>query len=577
MAEMDKPAGPRDTGQGAERAPRRGRRRAWPGPWVRGALAIFLLLILALRVMVWIEVPWALALRDTATNNVLTLSLLLASVVTLIVWFCLFSSYAAAARYTVLGACCGAPALFFVLFEADGVDGYMNLGWRFRFAPRPDERMPAVAEEAPRQAGIDLRTESAADFPEFLGPRRRCAVQGIELETDWQAFPPREVWRRRIGAGWSAFAARNGYAVTMEQRGPRELVTCYDIVDGKLVWGHGHDARYETELGGIGPRATPTLTGGKVYALGALGWLVCLEGASGNPIWTRDVLKDVNMPPADNAARMLYGRSNSPLVVDGLVVVGGGGPLDGTAHALIAYDAKTGQPRWKSGAGYPSYSSPTVATLCGVRQILSLDEKHVRGYAIENGRVLWEYSFSESATSDRGPNVAQPVALPGDRVLVSNGYFDGGMVIELHRDADGAFRPSFVWQEPGEVKTKFTNVTIFGDHIYCLSDGIFQCVRWEDGQRMWKRGRYGHGQILRVGGSILVQNEFEKLTLVAADPARHVELSEIDMLAGKTWNNLCLYGDKLLIRNDREAVCFRLALKTADNDKSPAGAATDAP
>ena len=86
---------------------------------------------------------------------------------------------------------------------------------------------------------------------------------------------------RPIGAGWSGFAAVNGFAVTMEQRGPDELVTCYTIATGEVQWAHALTARHGTIMGGVGPRATPTIHAGRVYALGATGVLRCLDGATG--------------------------------------------------------------------------------------------------------------------------------------------------------------------------------------------------------------------------------------------------------------------------------------------------------
>src|SRR6185436_15648996 len=178
---------------------------------------------------------------------------------------------------------------FFTLFTIVEVTGNMVP----RFAPRfskPADVVLGKVETKAKSSGIDLVTTTPDDFPQFLGPDRNNYLSGPNLADDWNATPPREVWRRKIGAGWSAFSVRNGYAVTMEQRGDDEWITCYEVTTGKPVWGDSIPARHENVLGGIGPRSTPTIHNGKIYALGATGVLRCLDGATGKLLWKDDLL-----------------------------------------------------------------------------------------------------------------------------------------------------------------------------------------------------------------------------------------------------------------------------------------------
>lgn len=126
------------------------------------------------------------------------------------------------------------------------------------------------------------------------------------------------------------------------------------------------------------------------------------------------------------------------------------------------------------------------------------------------------------------------------------------------RETDGKFAVETVWKNSRILRTKFTNLTIVGDFAYGLSDGILECVSLDDGQSRWRRGRYGHGQVLGVGDLILVLSENGELALVEANPQEHVELGRIDALEGKTWNSVALYGRLLLIRNAQQAACFEL-------------------
>ena len=193
----------------------------------------------------------------------------------------------------------------------------------------------------------------------------RLQKAGPTLATDWQANPPREQWRREIGAGWSGFATCAGHAVTLEQRGDEEIVSCLSLADGTQRWAVPVRGRHQTVLGGVGPRSTPTIRDGVVYAAGATGWLHAIDGPSGRVKWRKNVLDDLGIDAEKHAAAVAWGRSGSPLVTDTLVIVPGGGPREsgGGAVSLVAYDRATGDRRWTGGAEQISYVSPDLATI----------------------------------------------------------------------------------------------------------------------------------------------------------------------------------------------------------------------
>ncbi len=176
----------------------------------------------------------------------------------------------------------------------------------------------------PASRRADFRLTSEFDFPQFLGPQRTGWVRSPELARDWESNPPRLIWQRTIGPGWSSFAANQNYAVTMEQRGEEECVVCYELATGNSVWSHAIVGRHDTALGGVGPRATPTIYNGYVYALGATGVLRCLN-ESGELVWSDDLRKRYGVTSQEDEANVMFGRSASPLIVDACVVVAGGG------------------------------------------------------------------------------------------------------------------------------------------------------------------------------------------------------------------------------------------------------------
>jgi outer membrane protein assembly factor BamB len=383
------------------------------------------------------------------------------------------------------------------------------------------------------------------DYPQFLGPRRDGTLPDLHLARDFAGHPPRRLWRQRIGAGWSAFAVAGRLAVTQEQRGNEEHVVAYDLATGKPQWSHRDEARYETVIAGVGPRATPTIVDGRVYAMGGTGILNALDLTTGRRLWTHQVVEEAGAKLPD------WGKSCSPLVTGGRVIVSAGG-ADG--RSLVAYDAATGAPAWSGGNDRSSYASPVLATIAGRPQILMFNQGSVAAHDPETGAVLWEQAFPSEQ-----PNVAQPVPLPGDRVLLSAGYGIGAKLYRVATKDDGGFESRFVWESP-RLKSKFANMVVHGGFVFGLDDGVLTCLDPESGERRWKGGRYGHGQILLVGDLLLVQTEEGEVALVEAVPESHREIARFRILDGKTWNTPALAGSVLLVRNDQEAAAYELAL-----------------
>ena len=224
--------------------------------------------------------------------------------------------------------------------------------------------------------------------PAFADPTRDGVVRGVRIETDWLDTPPVQLWRRPVGPGWSSFAVRGDCFYTQEQRGEDEIVACYNLKTGEPVWRHRDTARFWESNAGAGPRATPTLSNGRVYTLGATGILNALDARTGAVVWSRNAAADTGTKVPD------WGFASSPLVVDDVVIVAAAG-------TLAAYDAATGEPRWvgpKSGSGY---SSPHLATIDGVPQVLLLNGPGAISVAPADGAVLWKHAWP-------GDGIVQP-------------------------------------------------------------------------------------------------------------------------------------------------------------------------
>lgn len=515
----------------------------------------------AATLLVWLGLlePLIGSVVDAAVRNIITLILAFSAAMSLLGWFLFQSGHRASLKRGVGLGLLGAVALACSLLRIEGVSGDLVPQLVFRWSPSRDRLLPKAA--ATGAAAVGAWEAAAGDFPRFLGPAGSASLAGPALDPDWAAHPPEPLWRRPIGAGWSGFATYGDHAVTLEQRGDEELVSCVAVPTGDVEWTASVPARHQTVLGGIGPRSTPTIVDGVVFATGATGWLQAIDGATGRVVWKRNILEDLGIDADAHAMAVTWGRSASPLVTGPLVIVPGGGPRqDGSAVSLVAYDRMTGERRWTGGREQISYVSPQTATIGGREVVLTVNESSVAAHAAADGVELWRFDWPGHSNSDA--TCSQPHVLDGgSRLLISKGYGIGAALFVAAGDPP-AFTAS--WRQPTLLKTKFTNVAIHDGHAYGLSDGILECVSLAAGTRAWKGGRYGQGQVLRVGGLLLVQAESGEVVLVDCSPARHVVRARLAALDGQTWNNPCLAGDRLLVRNAEEAACYRLTLASSE-------------
>ena len=500
-----------------------------------------LILSAAVASVIWIRFFEEIQRQD---KNIKTAIVGMASLALLLLWCLFFSRLRWRVRWIICGGTVGLLGLIASLFQIHGVSGDLIpiLRWRWAKAKTSAASLRAPVETAQsNQAPSAL--DARADYPQFLGPRRNATVDGPTLVRDWKTSPPVLLWRQPVNPAWSGFAIAANYAITQEQRGEEELVVCYDLLSGRLLWSHADQTRYFTGLGGEGPRATPTIAAQRVFALGATGRLNCLELASGKLIWSKNIIEENHSHLPD------WGLSGSPLVTDDWVIVSAGGKH---GRSLVAYDRVDGRFVWGGGEGRAGYSSPFLTSIAGTPQILIFNADGLAAHAAADGKVLWKHPWPGGH-----PHVAMPLVLPDDRVLISTGYGDGSELLQIQRDAAGEWTASRVWKSL-KLKAKFTNPVYRGGYVYGLDDGILVCLDIASGNLAWKQGRYGHGQVILVGGLLLVTTETGEVILLEPTPLEHRELSRFRAFHGKTWNPPALAGEFLLLRNDSEAACYRL-------------------
>src|ERR1035441_5908915 len=365
---------------------------------------------------------------------------------------------------------------------------------------------PVALPPAPAEA------ETGPIWPGFRGPHRDDVIPGVRIKTDWTASPPAALWRRPVGPGWSSFADRGGlhsppcfranaagpapppaalgrrpvgpgwssFAVrggliyTQEQRGPDEVVACYKLTTGEPVWAHRDTSRFWESNGGAGPRATPTLSNGRVYTFGATGILNVLNARDGAVVWSHNAASDTGMKSPQ------WGFASSPLVVGDVLIVG-------VAGQLAAYDRATGARRWVGPAHGVSYSSPHLLTIDGVQQVLLLSEAGATSVALADGTLLWEHPWP-------GYPIVQPALTADGDILISVSDSSGTRRLAVAR-GPGGWTVEERWTSNG-LKPYFNDFVVHDGYAFGFDGSILACIDLKDGKRKWKGGRYGNGQLV---------------------------------------------------------------------------------
>jgi outer membrane protein assembly factor BamB len=439
---------------------------------------------------------------------------------------------------------------FSLVLRNEGMTGEYKLDAHWRWSQTSEALM--LAKRKADQPAKDVRIAAAQpdmtnpEWPGFRGSDRAARSLGSRISTDWTTHPPRQLWKIAVGPAWSSFAVAGNFLFTQEQRGPMETVVCYEAGTGREVWTRPIEARLDDPLGGPGPRATPALAEGGLFATCATGTLLRLNPSTGEIMWQQD-LKTV----AGRAVPM-WGFAASPIIADKVVLVYAGGPGD---KGLLAFDVESGALRWSVAAGNDSYSSPQLSTIAGEKMVLMLSNEGLLLVEPVTGktRLNYEWKFSNY-------RALQPHVVGADTILLPTGMDAGTRAIRV-TNTNGELSATELWTSRN-LKPDFTDLVTYQGFAYGNDAGIWTCVDLKTGDRQWKGGRYGKGQVLLLenSGLLLIAAEDGRVVLLRADPKQHAEVASFKALEGKTWNHPVIVGDRLYIRNSQEAACFQLSL-----------------
>lgn len=446
-------------------------------------------------------------------------------------------------------------AVFFCFTRVAGVDGNMAplISWRWAGPP----------ELAGDAAGVGNKTATVAqvpepeDWPAFRGARRDNRNMVSRFGVDWAATPPRELWRRPVGLGWSSFTVIGDYCFTQEQRGPEETVACYETATGNEVWSNRIPERFDDVMGS-GPRATPAFDKGKLYTQGATGILQCIDAATGASLWKRDIKEDAGMGVPQ------WGFSSSPLVAGDLVVVYAGA---GGGKSVLAYKKDSGEPAWTAGQGTNGYSSPHWAEVALSPQILQISNRGIEAFEPATGKVLWEDVWDIK----NNPRVTQPYMVDFYTLIAGTGQGKGARLLKVVKEGE-TFVPKILWTSK-DFRPYFNDYVFHDGYLYGFDGNRLACLDAATGFLRWTGDRLG-GQILLLNAidMLLLLTEEGEVLLVSAYPSEVQVKGRVKALDSKTWNHPVVSHGKLFVRNDREAVCYELPPAPPKEEKPKEGA-----
>jgi outer membrane protein assembly factor BamB len=382
---------------------------------------------------------------------------------------------------------------------------------------------------------------AAKDWPQFLGPERNGVYSGPPLATSWPASGPRKVWQKQVGEGFAGPVVAANHLILFHRIAKEEIVEAFDARTGSPQWRSAYPTAYRDDFGfDEGPRATPVVADGRVYAFGAEGKLTALDLETGRVIWTDDTRRF-------GVRKAFFGAAGSPFVEDGRVITNIGGSLAGKEAGIVAFKADTGAVLWTATNHEASYSSPVGATLDGKRVVVFLTRQGLVGLDPATGAIRFQRLWrSRSAAS---VNAATPLVI-GDSIFISATYETGAALVRV-KGSD----LSPVWSSDDVMSNHYatsvySNGYLFGFHGRQEFSPSFRAVDLKAGKVMWSMDRFKAGTVLLAGERLLIMRETGELVLAAASPQEYRVLAQAQIVPPTVRSYPALADGFLYARNN---------------------------
>jgi len=390
----------------------------------------------------------------------------------------------------------------------------------------------------------------ADDWPQFLGPQRNGISAETGLIDTWPAGGPKEIWRVEGGGGMAGLAISGETLATLIQRDGKQFILSLNASTGKSIWQTAVAPEYRNNMG-AGPRATPTISNGKIFAFTGQGILAALNLADGKIVWSRNLPQELSGRPAE------YGMACSPLVVDGQVIVTVGAPK----AAVVACDATTGKTLWTAGKDKTGYSSPAVLKVGGSPQIVVFTGSSALGLKPGSGKALWHHPYQTPYDC----NIATPIAVDGN-VFISSGENHGSALLKLTQDGD-TFTASEVWASNGPtsvMRNEWQTSILLNGHLYGM-DNVggagpithLTCIEAATGKRVWQEARFGKGNLIAADGKLFISTMRGEIVIARATPKGYEEIGSAKLFKGSR-TAPALANGRLYLRDDKEIVCLNV-------------------
>ena len=393
---------------------------------------------------------------------------------------------------------------------------------------------------------------TAADFPQWRGPKRDGISPEKGLLKQWPEGGPKLLWQAKgAGGGYSTPAVAGERLYLMGNRGmDEEFVQARSVADGKEAWTVrvGKVGNPDQRPAYPGSRSTPTVDGDALYALGSDGDLVCLESASGKERWRKSLRKDFGGQPGT------WAYSESPLVDGDVVVVTPGG----AEATLVALNKKTGEVVWKSavpGGDKAAYASIIVVDVGGVKQYVQFVEKGLVGVDAKTGKFLWRY---EKTAQGSPANMPTPVARDGFVYSATNR--GGGGLVKLTTAGDAVKAEEVYFDK--KLPTAIGGAVLVGDHLYGVAGNALMCAEFATGKEKWSERGIGAGSVLFADGHLYVHGENGDVALVEAtaeayrEKGRFTPPDQPNRGTSKAWAYPVVANGKLYLRDLDSVWCY---------------------
>ena len=382
---------------------------------------------------------------------------------------------------------------------------------------------------------------------QWRGPNR----DGISAETgllqDWPKSGPPLAWRSAgAGNGYSSFSASNGRLYTLGARGGNEYVIAIDRASGKKAWEYLNGRRFENDRGD-GPRSTPTIEGNRLYVLGGSGDLTCLDTATGQKIWS------INIVAKFGGVNPYWGYSESPLIVGDRILVNAGG----RRASIVAVSKADGTTLWQQHSDGAGYSSPMLMKTGSLNQVIFFTESHTLAVDPRDGRLLWSYNKANNGTA----NIATPI-VRGTRVFVSSDYGTGAALLDVRAAGNLATANEVYFTR--DMRNHHASSVLVGETLYGFSSSILTALKFDTGQIAWRDRSVGKGSLIYADNRLYLYSEDGVIGLAEANPAAYREHGRFTLTQQNglpTWSHPIISGGLLIIRDQDSIYAYDVRAK----------------